>query len=296
MNLSRIQKHGLQGIKMGLKELKSIDVASYTTILAGISLLISVILSVIITGIFAVSVPGSIGIIAYIIPTIVFGTLIWSIFILFSQATLYNALSKIIGAIKLDINGNYIKSISSKETTILVTAITMILNVVIYLSVSFLMPMILSTILSILMYSGQNEIGMAVYQLIVTVSNPMTIILGLVFILIATLILTLLSTYIYNFLGDSERGITVELSNDGKFTVVESVDAVSFAVAISAISLIVNIVLGVIMIVNGTPLLYTTVNILSGFIGTFVACILVALFYNYLSPRIGKLKVELEQV
>ena len=281
---------------MGLKELKSIDVASYTTILAGISLLISVILSVIITGIFAVSVPGSIGIIAYIIPTIVFGTLIWSIFILFSQATLYNALSKIIGAIKLDINGNYIKSISSKETTILVTAITMILNVVIYLSVSFLMPMILSTILSILMYSGQNEIGMAVYQLIVTVSNPMTIILGLVFILIATLILTLLSTYIYNFLGDSERGITVELSNDGKFTVVESVDAVSFAVAISAISLIVNIVLGVIMIVNGTPLLYTTVNILSGFIGTFVACILVALFYNYLSPRIGKLKVELEQV
>lgn len=294
MNLSKIHKPGSQVIKMGLKELKSIDVASYTTILTGISLLISVILSVIMIGIFAVSVPGSIGIMTYIIPTIVFGTLIWAVFLLFSQATLYNALSKKVGAIKFDINGNYIKSISSKETTILATVITIILNIVIYLSVSFITPMILSSMLTVLMYSGQNEVAMAVYQLMITISNPMTIILGFVFILIATLILTLLSTYIYNFLGDSERGINVELSSDGKFTVVDSVDSVSFAVAISAISLIINIILGVIMIVNGNPLLYTTVNVLTGFIGTFVACVLVAVFYNYLSPRIGKIKVELE--
>ncbi len=294
MNLSKIHKPGSQVIKMGLKELKSIDVASYTTILTGISLLISIILSVIMIGIFAVSVPGSIGIMTYIVPTIVFGTLIWAVFLLFSQATLYNALSKKVGAIKFDINGNYIKSISSKETTILATVITIILNVVIYLSVSFITPMILSSMLTVLMYSGQNEVAMAVYQLMITISNPMTIILGFVFILIAILILTLLSTYIYNFLGDSERGINVELSSDGKFTVVDSVDSVSFAVAISAISLIINIILGVIMIVNGNPLLYTTVNVLTGFIGTFVACVLVAVFYNYLSPRIGKIKVELE--
>ena len=294
MNLSKIHKPGSQVIKMGLKELKSIDVASYTTILTGISLLISVILSVIMIGIFAVSVPGSIGIMTYIVPTIVFGTLIWAVFLLFSQATLYNALSKKVGAIKFDINGNYIKSISSKETTILATVITIILNVVIYLSVSFITPMILSSMLTVLMYSGQNEVAMAVYQLMITISNPMTIILGFVFILIAILILTLLSTYIYNFLGDSERGINVELSSDGKFTVVDSVDSVSFAVAISAISLIINIILGVIMIVNGNPLLYTTVNVLTGFISTFVACVLVAVFYNYLSPRIGKIKVELE--
>ena len=294
MNLSKIHKPGSQVIKMGLKELKSIDVASYTTILTGISLLISIILSVIMIGIFAVSVPGSIGIMTYIVPTIVFGTLIWAVFLLFSQATLYNALSKKVGAIKFDINGNYIKSISSKETTILATVITIILNVVIYLSVSFITPMILSSMLTVLMYSGQNEVAMAVYQLMITISNPMTIILGFVFILIAILILTLLSTYIYNFLGDSERGINVELSSDGKFTVVDSVDSVSFAVAISAISLIINIILGVIMIVNGNPLLYTTVNVLTGFISTFVACVLVAVFYNYLSPRIGKIKVELE--
>ena len=279
---------------MVLKELKSIDVASYTTILTGISLLISVIVSLIIIVIFALAVPGSIGIMAYIIPTIIFGTLIWAVFLLFSQATLYNALSKKIGAVKLDINGNYIKSISSKETTILVTAITIIITIVVYLAVSFIMPMILSSMLTVLMYSGQNEIAMALYQLMITISNPIPIILGLVFASVATLILTLLSTYIYNFLGDSERGITAELSGDGDFTIVESVDPVNFAVAISAVSLIINIILGVIMIVNGTPLLYTTVNILSGFISTFVVCILVVVFYNFLSPRIGKLKVELE--
>ena len=279
---------------MVLKELKSIDVASYTTILTGISLLISVIVSLIIIVIFALAVPGSIGIMAYIIPTIIFGTLIWAVFLFFSQATLYNALSKKIVAVKLDINGNYIKSISSKETTILVTAITIIITIVVYLAVSFIMPMILSSMLTVLMYSGQNEIAMALYQLMITISNPIPIILGLVFASVATLILTLLSTYIYNFLGDSERGITAELSGDGDFTIVESVDPVNFAVAISAVSLIINIILGVIMIVNGTPLLYTTVNILSGFISTFVVCILVVVFYNFLSPRIGKLKVELE--
>lgn len=294
MSSSKIHRHGLQVIKMVLKELKSIDVASYTTILTGISLLISVIVSLIIIVIFALAVPGSIGIMAYIIPTIIFGTLIWAVFLFFSQATLYNALSKKIGAVKLDINGNYIKSISSKETTILVTAITIIITIVVYLAVSFIMPMILSSMLTVLMYSGQNEIAMALYQLMITISNPIPIILGLVFASVATLILTLLSTYIYNFLGDSERGITAELSGDGDFTIVESVDPVNFAVAISAVSLIINIILGVIMIVNGTPLLYTTVNILSGFISTFVVCILVVVFYNFLSPRIGKLKVELE--
>ncbi len=294
MSSSKIHRHGLQVIKMVLKELKSIDVASYTTILTGISLLISVIVSLIIIVIFALAVPGSIGIMAYIIPTIIFGTLIWAVFLFFSQATLYNALSKKIGAVKLDINGNYIKSISSKETTILVTAITIIITIVVYLAVSFIMPMILSSMLTVLMYSGQNEIAMALYQLMITISNPIPIILGLVFASVATLILTLLSTYIYNFLGDSERGITAELSGDGDFTIVESVDPVNFAVAISAVSLIINIILGVIMIVNGTPLLYTTVNVLSGFISTFVVCILVVVFYNFLSPRIGKLKVELE--
>ena len=283
----------LEVIKMTLKELKSIDVAHYTTVLTGISVLISIIVSMILIGFFAVAVPGSVGIMIYILPTIIFGTLIWSVFSYFMQSTLYNILSKKIGGVKFDIKGNYIKSISSKETTILASLITIIITVIVYLAVSFILPMILNSMLTVLMYSAQNEAALALYQIMMILNSPLVILAGLLIILIITLCITLLSTYIYNILGNSERGITVELSSEGSYTILDSLEPVNFAVAISAISLIINIISGVIMIINGNDILTTLLSILGGFITSFIACVLVAIFYNYLAPKIGKLKVEL---
>ncbi len=283
----------LEVIKMTLKELKSIDVAHYTTVLTGISVLISIIVSMILIGFFAVAVPGSVGIMIYILPTIIFGTLIWSVFSYFMQSTLYNILSKKIGGVKFDIKGNYIKSISSKETTILASLITIIITVIVYLAVSFILPMILNSMLTVLMYSAQNEAALALYQIMMILNSPLVILAGLLIILIITLCITLLSTYIYNILGNSERGITVELSSEGSYTILDSLEPVNFAVAISAISLIINIISGIIMIINGNDILTTLLSILGGFITSFIACVLVAIFYNYLAPKIGKLKVEL---
>ena len=80
--------------KMAIKELKSIDLSSYTIISTGVATLISIVIAIIIVGLFAVSVPNSFGVMIYIFPTIVFGTMISNIFVNFSTGYLYNVLSK----------------------------------------------------------------------------------------------------------------------------------------------------------------------------------------------------------
>ena len=86
--------------KMAIKELKSIDLSSYTIISTGVATLISILIAIIIIVAFAVSVPNSMGVMIYIFPTIVFGTMIINIFVNFSTGYLYNVLSKRLGFVK----------------------------------------------------------------------------------------------------------------------------------------------------------------------------------------------------
>ena len=109
---------------MAIKELKSIDLSSYTIISTGVATLISIVIAIIIVGLFAVSVPNSFGVMIYIFPTIVFGTMISNFFVNFSTGYLYNVLSKWLGFIKFNIEEDSIKSISAKETGLLVGFIT----------------------------------------------------------------------------------------------------------------------------------------------------------------------------
>ena len=91
---------------MAEKKLKYIDLESYTIISTGIATLLSIIASILIVGIFVVAVPNSFGVMIYIFPTIVFGTMISNIFVNFSTGYLYNVLSKRLGFIKFDIEEN----------------------------------------------------------------------------------------------------------------------------------------------------------------------------------------------
>jgi len=48
------------------------------------------------------------------------------------------------------------------------------------------------------------------------------------------------------------------------------------------------------MIISGSQIFTALSNIMGGFVGGFIAAILIAVFYNFLAPKLGKLKVELE--
>ena len=279
---------------MATKELKSIDITSYTIISTGIATLISILISIIIVGIFAASVPNSFGIMMYIIPTIVFGTLICSVFLYFSQGYLYNVLSKKLGFIKLDIEGDYIKKVSAKEMGLIFGAITLILILVIYLALSLIIPLFISSFMTILMYASQTDIATAVYQLMFIISNPTSIAVGIIGSTIIVSVFTLLGAYIYNILANSERGILVKLSQEDKFMQLDSITPINFAIAMGAISLILNIIIAIILIISGVQIFNALIDVLLGFAIVFIEALIIAVFYNFLAPKIGKLKVELE--
>ena len=276
---------------MAEKKLTSIDIESYTVISTGINVLLSIIMSIIIVGLFAVAVPNSIGVMAYLIPTIIFGTMISNIFLAFTEGYLYNTLSSKFGFIKLDIDEEYIKKISTKETALIVGSISLIMILIIYLAFSLIIPLFLSSLMTILMYGSQTNLAAALYQIMFLISNPLFIAIGILGSVIIVTVFTLLATYIYNILASSERGILVKLTTEDKFT--QSITPFNFAIAIGAICLILNIILGIILVISGVPIFNALVDILMSFVTGFISSYIIAVFYNFLAPKLGKLKVEL---
>lgn len=276
------------------KKLKSVDIESYTIISTGINTLISIIVSIILVGLFAATVPNSFGVMIYLIPTIIFGTIISNIFLRFTEGYLYNILSSKFGFIKVDIEGDYIKKISTKETALIVGCISLIMILIIYLAFSLIIPLFISSLMTILMYGSQTAVAGLLYQLMFLISNPTYIAIGIIGSIVIVTVFTLLATYIYNILANSERGILVKLTTEGKFTQLESITPLSFAIAIGAICLILNIVVGIIMVLSGVPIFNALTSILMSFVTGFISSYILAIFYNFLAPRLGKLKVELE--
>ncbi|WP_407413087.1 hypothetical protein [Methanobrevibacter sp.] len=279
---------------MAIKELKSIDISSFTIISTGIAVLFSIIISILLTISIGLLVPNSFATIAYLIPTIVFGTIISCIFTFFSVSYLYNVLSKRFSPIKLDIEENIIKKVSPKETGLIAGCIVLIMVLVVYFAFSLLIPLFLSSLITVMMYGSQINMATLAYQLLFLTSDPTFIAVGIIGSVIIISVFILLATYIYNILANSERGIIVELTKEDKLTQLESLTPVNFGIAIGAISLILNIIVGLILVISGVPIFNTLVSILLSFVIAFIEAVLIAIFYNLLSPRIGKLKVELE--
>ncbi len=276
------------------KKLTSVDIESYTIISTGINVLISIIISIIVVGLFAIAVPNSFGVMVYLIPTIIFGTMISNIFLRFTEGYLYNILASKFGFIKFDIEEEYIKKISTRETALIVGCISLIIILLVYLAFSLIIPLFISSLMTILMYGSQTNLVAALYQIMFLISNPTYIAIGILGSIIIVTVFTLLATYIYNILADSERGILVKLTTDDKFTQLESITPLNFAIAIGAICLILNIILGIILIISGVPIFNALVDILMSFVIGFISSYILAVFYNFLSPKLGKLKVELE--
>lgn len=279
--------------KMAVKEMKSLDVTSFTVALTGVSTLLSLIIGIILVGAISASVPNSFATMAYVLPTIVFSTMICGIFIYFSEAYLYNVLSKRIGTIKFEIENGTILKVSTKETALIVGLSVTIITIVVYLAFSLILPLILSSFITILMYAAQEALAMVAYQAMILFSNPAYIAVGIVSTLIVTTVFTLLGCYFYNILGDSERGIKVELTEEGGFTLLDSIDTLSFGIAIGAVCLILNIILALIMIISGYDIFTALSGVLASFVGAFIESVIMAAAYNLLAPRIGKLKAEL---
>lgn len=274
-----------------IKTLKSIDITSYTTITTGIGVLFSILLSILlIIGIGIVS-SESIGIVAYIIPTIIVGTLMCSIYHRFMEGYLYNLLTKKLNPITFELkDGKEITKISTVPTALIVGIISTIFTILLMAIGMFVIPLILSAIIQILMFSELTVIAYLLYQVSMILMQPSIIAMIIIGSFIVTFVFTLIATYIYNFIGSKGRGVIIDLSNN---TTLNSIEPVSLIIALTAVSLIFNIILAIITLISGGDATQALGNIIGGLISGVVGGGLIAIFYNFLAPKLGELKVEL---
>lgn len=282
------------GVTMiSMKELQSIDLSSYTTIFTGISVLFSVILALVATILIAILSPGSIGVAIYIIPTIIVGTFMIGIYRYFSEALFFNFVSKKLKNIKIALNDGEIVKISPTETATILATIATIQAILIYLISVLILPLMINSTIQTLMLSGQEMIAYELYQLLLIISQPMTIIMFIFGTFIITFVFILIGVYIYNMLASRGRGIVLGLSEENGMTVVDSIDMMKFAIAVSIIGGVLNLILGIIMLISGGSAVTLITNVVSGFVGGFISAALIAIFYNFLAPKLGKLKIKL---
>lgn len=279
---------------MSIKEIKSIELASYTVITTSIGIVFSIIAAIALMIPISMSSPEGINIAIYILPTIVVGTLIYETYRNFFEGFIFNALSKRLKKIRFVLNDeSEIFQVSTTEPAIITSIILTIEIILLYLVLVMLLPILVTSFIQTLMFTGQQVLAYNLYQFLMILSQPTTILMIIFGTFIITFVFTLLATYIYNILAKSGRGIVVELSDENNLTVLESINTLKFAIAFAVVSGVLNIILAIIMIISGGQPTAALGNIIGGFISGFVLGALISIFYNILSPKLGKLKLEL---
>lgn len=278
---------------MSVKELKSVELSSYTIISTAIAVLFSIIASIVLIIGFGIISPQAIGASIYIVSTIIVGTLMYTTYNAFCQGFLYNALAKKMNTIKFAFKDEKeIVKVSTTETAIMTSMIITIQMILLYLVSVFIVPLLISSIMQTLMYSGQSELAYSIYQVLMIMSQPITIIMIIFGTFIISFIFILLGCYIYNILANSGRGAVVNLTKEGDYTAVESVDVLKFAIVVAVVGGILNLILSIVTLTSG-DIASTIGSIIGGFISAFIEGALLAIFYNFLAPKLGKLKLEL---
>lgn len=278
----------------GFKELKSLDLASYTIISTAIAVLFSIIFSIVIVIAIGVTSPQAMGGVIFIIPTIIVGALMYTIYNAFCQGYLYNLLTQKLNSIKIAFKDDKeIIKVSTVETAIVISMIITIQVILVYLVSVFLFPLLLNSLIQTLMYSGQQLMAYSVYQFMMLLSQPFTIAMIIFGTFIISFVFVLLGCYIYNILASSGRGAIVNLSNEDGMTAIDSIDVLKLAIVFTVVGGVLNLILALITLVSGGNIMTLVINVIVGFIGAFVNGALMAIFYNFLAPKLGKLKLEL---
>lgn len=277
-----------------LKELKSVDLASYTIISTAIAVLFSIISSIVIVIAIGVSSPQAMGGVIFIIPTIIVGALMYTIYNAFCQGYLYNLLTQKLNSIKIAFKDDKeIVKVSTVETAIVISMIITIQVILVYLVSVFLFPLLLNSLIQTLMYSGQQLMAYSVYQFMMLLSQPFTIAMIIFGTFIISFVFVLLGCYIYNILASSGRGAIVNLSNEDGMTAIDSIDVLKLAIVFAVVGGVLNLILALITLVSGGNIMTLVINVIVGLVGAFVNGALMAIFYNFLAPKLGKLKLEL---
>lgn len=143
-----------------VKELKSIELSSFTTMNTGIAVLFSIISAILLSIVIVATNTNAASVVIYLIPTVIVGTFMYSIYNSFCQGLIYNVLAKRLKTIAVIIkDGKEIVKISTTETATMTGIILTIQFILIYLVSVFILPLLLTSVIQTLMYTGQSTLA-----------------------------------------------------------------------------------------------------------------------------------------
>ena len=277
-----------------VKELKSIDLSSYTIISTAIAVLFSIIAAIVMVIGIGITNAGALGVSLYLVSTIIVGTFMYTIYNAFCQGYLYNILAKKLNTIQIAFKDDKeIIKVSTTSTAIIIAMIMTIQVILLYLVSVLIFPLILNSMVQTLMLSGQELFAYGLYQFLILLSQPTTIAMIIFGTFIVSFVFVLLGCYIYNILAGTGRGAILKLSKQDNMTSIESVDTLKLAIVFAVVGGVLNLILAIISLFSGADILTAIGNIIGGFISAFISGALLSIFYNFLAPKLGKLKLEL---
>lgn len=276
------------------KELKSIDLTSYTINMTAISVIFSILFALFVTLSIGIYSPQNIGASIYLISTIIVGTFMFSIYNFFCEGLLYNLLTKKLNNIQVIFgdNGEILK-INSSQTATIIAIILTIQAILLYLVSVFILPLVLNATIQTLILSGQQMAALGLYQIMALISQPIVILLFIFGCLIISFVYILLGCYVYNILARKGRLIELGLSKENNLTAIDSIDPKKFAIVFSIICLVLNIITAIISIMSGGTIQGAIFQVIGSFVVGFIFGLLFTILYNYTASKTEKIKLEL---
>lgn len=276
------------------KILKSIDLSSATIVGTGVKVSLSIIASIIFLLITAAVSSSNLGGIGIIIPTIVFGTLIYSIYEIFTKAGLFNWISGKMNPVIINFKEDKeITAISASSTSLIVAIIETVMMIIIVLISLFGLSLIANSIIQTLMMSGQMGLAYTMYQGYSILSQPAVLALIIVATFILSFVVSLIAIYLYNLLANKIGGIEVNLAKDGDYTLVNSVGIKKATILFVIIGAILGLIIGIIIGLSSGQYIQILSMLVTGIVTGLIEGVLVIGLYNFLAPKLGAIKIEL---
>ena len=295
-----------------IKDIKSIQIVPYTLMMSSISAVLGLIYAIffiIIIGISSFLVPQ---ITATFILTLAIamillfpaGAFLLSITQSFLTAWIYNMLVPRIGAIKLGFKDlNEINNVPVVPFALMSAALG---GIIIFLIMLIVGPIIAATLQTTALAASMAGTGIPELASIgaLGIIGLFIMVIGVPIVMfIAIFIFTAIMVILYNLVAPRIGGIQLNFGNvTDKLYEIDSIPVIPFAlittIVLALFSLITQVISLIISLAMGTGLISQLISLVTSFILNlviyFIIYAITAIVYNYLRPRIGGIKLEIE--
>lgn len=272
-----------------IKKLKYIDLTSITIIGTSINFLWSVIVAIILLIVLNIMTGSFDFSMIILMLAMIFGVLIISISDYFGSTYLFNFLISKFKEINLKIvDMEKITNISVFPLAFLCSIISLIITLIIYPGI-----LIGTSLLSPFLQLLANQGGILLIYVVYFFSSPLIIAYSFIF----TFISVAIAAFVFNIISPKIGGLMLDLTQEGDMTKINSINSLNLALIFGVILAVLGLVIGIILSIMAMNLAATlqliVYLVLGGFVVGFIYGALTALFYNYLAPKMGELKIKL---